>query len=187
MSLNLLWRAVRALGVLERVAGVALIGFIVVAISVQVFTRYLFGNPITWVEEGAGYAFLWMVFIGAALGLKELRHIRIDTFVGRLRLKAQNLIRGALYLLCTGAALVVAYHAYDIMGIESRSNTIALPVELPRHLFYSVPMFYSMLSMALTGAYLTLAHWACAMNGRPIEAEQAAAELRRLDDLEAQA
>ena len=183
--LALLWRLIRAIGVAERLLGITLIVFIVVAISVQVFTRYLFGRPLTWVEEGAGYAFLWMVFIGAGLGFKELRHIRIDTFVGRLPRRPQHLLRGTLYLLCTVAALIVAWYSYDIMDIESRSNTIALPIELPRHLFYSVPLFCGMASMVLTGIYLTLANWAHAQSGRPIEAELAAHERQRLDDQEA--
>ena len=44
----------------------------------------LLGRPIAWVEEIATYAFIWMTFVGASLGLKEGRHILIATFVGRL-------------------------------------------------------------------------------------------------------
>ena len=54
------------------------------AITVQVFTRYALGRPIAWVEESATYAFIWMAFVGASVGLKEGRHILIATFGAHL-------------------------------------------------------------------------------------------------------
>lgn len=176
------WSFLRALGWLERATCVALLGIIVVSIVVQVFTRYLLGQPIVWVEEVAGYAFLWAMFLGAAAGFKQLRHIRIDTFVSRLPLRPQYVGRGFAYLLCTVLALTIAWYAFDIMEIEARSSTMALPVELPRHLFYSVPLTVCMVSMALTGVHLVVSYWYGAATGQPVPAEVDAAERRRLED-----
>lgn len=176
------WRLLRVLGALERAACVMLLAGIVVAISIQIVTRYLFGQPLVWVEEFAGYSFIWVVFLGAAAGFKELRHIRIDTFVSRLPAKPQHLTRAALYALCTVLMLMVAWYAWEIMDVESRSSTMALPIELPRHLFYSVPLFASTLSIALTGIYLVGAYAACAFGGRPVDAELDVVERRRLDE-----
>jgi TRAP-type C4-dicarboxylate transport system permease small subunit len=176
------WRLLRALGTLERAACVVLLAGIVVSITIQIITRYLFGQPLVWVEEAAGYSFIWLVFLGAAAGFKELRHIRIETFLGRLRPGLQYLIRAALYALATALMLMVAWYAWEIMDVESRSSTMALPVELPRHLFYSVPLFASTLSIALTGAWLVAACIAHAVAGRPIDAELDVIERRRLDE-----
>ena len=49
------------IGTVERGLGIALILYMVGAITVQVFTRYALGRPIAWVEESATYAFIWMV------------------------------------------------------------------------------------------------------------------------------
>src|SRR5215207_4565086 len=87
-ALAVWWRAVALLGAIERVAGVFLIALMVVTITVQVVTRYAFGQPLVWVEELATYSFIWSVFLGAALGVKEMRHIRIETFLDRIRLRA---------------------------------------------------------------------------------------------------
>jgi hypothetical protein len=59
---------------------------------------------------------------------------------------------------------------------------MALPVELPRHLFYSVPLFASTVSIALTGAWLVAACTTHALAGRPIDAELDVIERRRLDE-----
>ncbi len=180
--LAIAWRLLRRLGSLERGICVVLMAGIVISMSIQILTRYLLGQPLVWVEEAAGYAFIWVVFLGAAAGFKELRHIRIETFVARLPAVPRQLMHAALYLICTGAMLVVAFYAWEIMEVESRSSTMALPVELPRHLFYSLPLFVSTLSIALSGTYLVAAHLACAVSGRPVDAVLEVARRRELDE-----
>ena len=59
-------RLIDRIGSVEQWLGVALIAVIVVAITLQVFTRYALGRPIAWVEESATYAFIWMTFVGAS-------------------------------------------------------------------------------------------------------------------------
>ena len=66
------WRLLELIGRVERAIGVLLLSTIVISITVQVITRYIFGQPLVWVEELAGYCFLWGVFLGAAVGMKEL-------------------------------------------------------------------------------------------------------------------
>jgi TRAP-type C4-dicarboxylate transport system permease small subunit len=180
--LAVFWRLLRWLGVLERGACVVLMAGIVISMTIQILTRYLLGQPLVWVEEASGYAFIWLVFLGASAGFKELRHIRIDTFVVRLPAAPRQVLRACLYAVCTAVMLLVAHFAWEIMDVESRSSTMALPVELPRHLFYSLPLFVSTLSIALTGTYLVAAYLAGAAVGRPIDAELEVVERRRLDE-----
>lgn len=143
-------------GALERLIGVGLIAFITVAITVQVFTRYVLNQPIVWVEEAASYAFIWGAFIGASLGLKQDRHIKIATFVGFLQPRAQALLRCVVHALTLWLMLWLMQKALIIMGVEGRSRTIALPVEIPRDWFYSKALFASAASMAFTCLYLIL-------------------------------
>ena len=58
-------RLLDAIGTVELVFGVFLIGLIIVTITVQVVTRYALNQPIAWVEELATYSFIWGTFIGA--------------------------------------------------------------------------------------------------------------------------
>jgi len=167
------WRLLELIGRLERLVGVMLLSTIVLAITVQVITRYFFGQPLVWVEELAGYCFLWGVFLGAAVGMKELRHIRIDTFVSRLSARPQALWRALTWGIVTACCLIIAVQAWDIMDVESRSRTMSLPVDLPRHLFYSTPLFVCTVSIAFTGLYLVCAELARVVHARPVDAEQA--------------
>ena len=51
---------------------------IFILMSMQVFTRYLFGITFAWNEEMARYTFVWLTFIGAAYARKQKAHIRIE-------------------------------------------------------------------------------------------------------------
>lgn len=182
------WRLLELIGRLERVIGVVLLSTIVVSITTQVTTRYLFGRPLVWVEELAGYCFLWGVFVGAAVGMKELRHIRIETFVSMLQPRSQAIWRALTWAIATACCVIIAVQAWDIMDVESRSRTMSLPVDLPRHLFYSTPLFVSTLSIAFTGSYLVCAELALGFAGRPVDAHLARLERQRAAEVdEAQA
>jgi len=154
--LTLYKRGLDRIGALEQGLGVALIALIVVAITVQVFSRYLLGRPIAWVEETATYAFIWMVFIGASLGLKQGRHILIATFGSRLAPRPAAALRVLVWVLVLLTLAVLIVQGQRVMGVEGRSKTISLPIELPRSWFYSLPLTLSAASMALTSLYLLL-------------------------------
>lgn len=149
-------RLLRAVATLEKVVGVFLIAVIVVTITIQVFTRYVFDRPIVWVEEVATYAFIWGAFIGAALGHKSRRHIRIETFVSRLGPRGTAAMRLAAEALTLFLCWLLATTAWTVMGVEARSRSIALPIDIPRMWFYSVPLFVGTVSIAFASVYFLL-------------------------------
>ena len=42
------------------------------------FCRYVLNNSLSWPEEMAKFAFVWFVFLGAAMVTRRSRHIVID-------------------------------------------------------------------------------------------------------------
>lgn len=165
--LALYWGALRLVGYLEIALGVGLLAVIVGSIGVQVVSRYLFGEPLIWVEEIATYSFIWATFLGASAGLKHGRHIQIGTFVSALPERREAAFRVAGHLLVLAMLLLLARHAVTVMAVEGSSSTISLPVQLPRSLFFSVPMFVAMVSMAVTSLYFLLAELRLAATGEP--------------------
>jgi TRAP-type C4-dicarboxylate transport system permease small subunit len=159
-------RLLDRIGAVEQALGIGLILLIVAAITVQVFTRYALGRPIAWVEESATYAFIWMVFVGASVGLKRSRHIVIATFGSHLSLRPAAGLRALVWLLILGTLAVLVVQGVKVMEVEGRSHTISLPIELPRSWFYSLPLTLSAASMALTAVFLLLEDLAV-IAGRP--------------------
>ncbi len=149
-------RLLDRISTVEQAFGIGLILLIVTAITVQVFTRYVLGRPIAWVEESATYAFIWMVFVGASVGLKQGRHILIATFATHLPPRVAAGLRTLVWLLVLVMLAVLMVQGIKVMDIEGRSHTISLPIELPRSWFYSLPLTLSAASMTLTTVYLLL-------------------------------
>jgi TRAP-type C4-dicarboxylate transport system permease small subunit len=173
--LSAYWRLLRAIGDLERLLGVLLIANIVINIGAQVFSRYVLDQPLVWVEELAVYSFIWGTFIGASLGLKEMRHIKIASFVSSLAPRPRHLMRALAWLIVLVLMAVLMVQARRVMGIEGRSLSISLPVAVPRSWFYSIPLLVGCASMSLTSVYLILAELTAALTGRPVEADLDAA------------
>ena len=139
------------IGRVERWVAIVTMVTMVVCIFAQVVSRYLFGQPLVWVEELSTYAFIWGAFIGAAAGLKQGRHLKIESFVGRLPPGARQGLRIVLDLLILGFCVLLVINGFKAMVIfEWRQTTIALPVDLPRYLFYSTPLIVGAASMVLT-------------------------------------
>ena len=170
-------RLLDRIGTVEQAVGIALILLIVVAITVQVFTRYALGRPIAWVEESATYAFIWMVFVGASVGLKLGRHIVIESFGKFLPPRVAAALRSFTWLLVLVTLAILIVQGEKVMGVEGRSKTISLPIELPRSWFYSLPLTLSAVSMAFTTFYLLLRELAVLSGRAPPPETRAAAPI----------
>lgn len=162
------WQSLlRTIATVERVVLVLLIANIVVNITAQVISRYLFGHPLVWVEEVATYSFIWATFVGAALGLKYDRHVKIETFAGRLRRRGAAALKALVFGLILALILWMLPKVWTNMLLEMRRMTIALPHPVPMGWFFSVPLMVGAASMALTAAYRLLAEIRVAAGGEP--------------------
>jgi TRAP-type C4-dicarboxylate transport system permease small subunit len=74
----------RILGNFEEDAAAVLMAAILAVLGLQVFTRYVLGNPLSWTEEVARHLFIWMVFFGASAAIRDGTHVSIDLLVSRL-------------------------------------------------------------------------------------------------------
>lgn len=166
-ALNGFRRLLRYIGRFERILGVALIALMVVTITTQVFTRYAMNRPIIWVEELATYSFIWAAFIGASLGLKYGRHVRIETYVGHLPERGQRASRVLINVIILAVLWMLMREVGKVIAIESSSTSVSLPLAIPRAWFYSIPLMLSCASMAATAVYLLLAE-AVGLAGGPL-------------------
>lgn len=167
--LRLFQRALRCIGYAERRLGVGLMAIMVSAITTQVFTRYVFNRPIIWVEELATYSFIWGAFVGASLGLKYGRHIKIETFVDHLPTRAKAASRILVNLIVIAVLWLLVREVGKVIDIESRSTSVSLPWPVPRAWFYSIPLAASCVSMLVTCAYFLLAEMATLAGAKDVD------------------
>jgi len=88
--------------VLARIAGVALLGMMLV-VCYGVVMRYALRSPVAWANEFARFSFLPVVALGLAYALRHGAHVATEVFTGVLSARA----RKGLHLL--SVTLFVAY------------------------------------------------------------------------------
>lgn len=112
----------RWIGRLERMTEKILVGFLVVMMAVlfwQVFSRFVIKVPATWTEEAARYAFMYMAFFGAALGVRRSAHFGVTILPEKLRGQARRryrryamgvpILAGSLLLLIYGTRYMLDF------------------------------------------------------------------------------
>lgn len=69
----------------------ALLAAIVLVLILQVFSRYVLNQSLSWSDEAAGLLLVWLMFLGAPAMLKRQSHMEIFLFGGLGRLQQRGL------------------------------------------------------------------------------------------------
>lgn len=126
----------------------------VTSILLQVFFRYVMNSPLYWSEEIARYAFVWLVFIGAAIASKRGTHIGVDYFVMHLPELPKKFLAIFVNLLVLA---FIAYVIYMSMGvIKSNMTQLSPAIRIPMgYVFMAIPIGFS-----ISFVYVTISLYA---------------------------
>ena len=145
----------------EEIAAGSFLVLMSVATFGNVILRYAFNSPLQWAEEFSRYAYIWVVFLGAAACSKRKMHILIDAVTSHLPMRAQALcavlveaivlvLMGAItyygYLLCT-----MATQATSTLKIPQYSVYLVVPISSALMFLHSLRGFWNGLRGVLTG------------------------------------
>jgi TRAP-type transport system small permease protein len=89
---RLVKRVVWVLNNAEEIVGGALYLVIVSIVSIQVLLRYVLSSPVSWSDELAVTAFVWVVFLGASSAMKRGMHIGVDALTSLAPRRAQDVL-----------------------------------------------------------------------------------------------
>lgn len=130
----------------EKVLALWLYLFIVVVIFSEVLRRFVFSYSSLWGEETARYSFIYMVWIGAALAVKDRQHIRITILVDVLGHRAQNALSILAAVLGIGFAVLALCYSIEpfLTSIQYQSVTDGLRIVQAWYLF-AVPFGFSLI------------------------------------------
>ncbi|GIO28112.1 TRAP transporter small permease [Ornithinibacillus bavariensis] len=103
----------------------------VLAITAQVISRYIFGSPFTWTEELGRYTFIWMSILGMAVGVKTLGHIALDILLKSVPANAKKVLQFIINILVAGFGVLFTFSGLKMMEIGSGQNSpsLSLPME----------------------------------------------------------
>lgn len=129
--------------------------FIVYVIFIEVVRRFVLLYSSVWGEETARYAFIYLVWIGAAAAVRERAHIRIDVLMHYLPPRGVAL----LYLLgdvLTGVlACFAIYWSLDPVLISIKFGNVTDGLRIVRAWFLvAVPLGFSLVMLRLVQSIL---------------------------------
>lgn len=107
-------------------------GLMIVAISLQVFYRYVLNDPLAGSEEIGRLAFVWVTFIGAAVASRDNMHIRIDYFAHRLSPGSARAARMLEHVATAVFGLVMVWVGYllAVFSLDYESAALQFPMTL---------------------------------------------------------
>ena len=102
---------------IEATCAVAVVALTVI-VCVQVFNRFVLKVPLAWSEDMAMLLFQWVVFMGAALGVKRLRHFGIELVVRRFPERLRHWVELLTPAVMAVVALVMIFQGWAILGLN---------------------------------------------------------------------
>jgi len=106
------------------------VAILIVPVSLQIFSRYTALIPsYIWTEEMARFLFIWMIMIGAMIGVREGTHFEVDLWP-RLKPRAEAAVRlmASIGVLAMALVFVWAGIEFTRFGWNRTSELADLPL-----------------------------------------------------------
>jgi len=119
---------------------------LVVTMAVEVIRREVFAYSSIWGEELVRYAFIYLVWIGAASAVRERAHIRIDVLMHYLGVRA----KAALYifgdLVMAVVAVIALYWSFETVLVSAKFGSVSAGLRVPMVWFLmAVPVGFTIM------------------------------------------
>lgn len=121
----------RSLSIADKVL-VFILGLIVVIMFLQVFFRYALNNSLTWTEEITRFLFIWLVFLGTVINIRDRWNIGVDLLASLLPESYTRplLMFDQLLVLAFLIFLVTSGFTWVFYSHGAYSSAVALPINL---------------------------------------------------------
>ncbi len=119
---------------------IVLIAALLLSVALQVLGRYVpFIPRYLWTVEVANVSLTWVIFVGAAIGVKESRHFVVDFLPNTIPPAFQLVTRVSYYFLMYFVTAVFIFYGYRffLMGYVQESQVTGLNLGV---VYLSVPV-----------------------------------------------
>ena len=97
---------------------IAVLGLMVVLVFGNVVLRYGFNSGIIFSEEVSRFLFVWMVFLGSVLMLRDNGHLGVHTLTKRLPLAGKKACKLASDVVTLACCVLISFGAWRVIGLN---------------------------------------------------------------------
>ncbi len=101
---------------------------IILAITIQVFARYVMNSPTVWSEELAIYSFIWLAMLNIPLAIRRKKHASLDILKSRFSTNIEVVFETIRFVLVMIILIVFVYYGFKILGPTGRHISPALRI-----------------------------------------------------------
>ncbi len=134
----------------DTIASMILLTIMIITIFLQILFRYIIEDALTWTEEMARYAMIFVVYLGVGMGTKSDSHMGVTVFVDLFKGRARTAV-----LVLTYCLTLMIYIVLMILSWQMVQRALAAPQYSPA---MRVPIFlmYTALPIGFANAILRL-------------------------------
>ena len=96
----------------------------------QVFFRYVLGDPLSWTQEVAGILYVWIVCVASAAVLNIREHVSFDLVYEAVSPATRRVLAGLGAALILIVLLITLYGNYDYIAFTTRQKTPTLRIPM---------------------------------------------------------
>ena len=121
-------------------ASIVVISVVMVCVTLaQVVFRYVIAAPLPWSEELARYCFVWIVFLGGAVGLSRGIHLGVDLLVNTLPPPLRRAVDALTTILIAAFAVTVIYASLPVLNMNMFQRSPALGIQMS-YIYIAIPI-----------------------------------------------
>ena len=119
---------------------------IVITIGIEVLRRFVLSYSSIWGEEIARYAFIYLVWVGASLAIRDRAHIRIDVMLHYLSPRGKSLAYMLGDLLMLSIAVLAFYYSFETLMTSMKFGSVTHGLRIEQAWFLAaVPLGFSLI------------------------------------------
>lgn len=125
----------------ENYLGAALLLAMLVLLTLQVITRYLFKYSFTWAEELSTIMFVWLVYLGCSAAVLKGQHLRIDLLLNAFKGNARKAVLILTDLITMVFCAVIVPFILNVIGNLTARGSTTILLKIPQNLIYTIIPF----------------------------------------------
>ncbi len=126
--------------------------FTTLLIFCQVFFRYVLENSLSWSEELARYIFIWQIWLGTSISMKEKDHIDLDMLRNKLSPNGKLILSVISKLILLAFCVFLTVYGWDLVSSMIQRGNISAAMGLKLWTIYlALPFSQAIVSLRIIG------------------------------------
>ena len=108
----------------------------VLVIFAQVIMRSVFNSSLSWSEELARYIFIWQIWLGMSIGLRDNKHISVELLYQFVKGKPAKALKIIVTLFCIFICGFLAWYGWKFAMNAYGKNSLSAAMRMPLWIVY---------------------------------------------------